>query len=140
MLRSIIAVTVGVLAGVCVVIFSSILVPAVAPIPEGIDPKSAAAIGQLPLVNKVSVIVIWAVATALGSTAASLISMRWAPAAWVVAATMLLFAISNFASFSAPIWMVLGSLGAIAVGGLAAIRLTGANYTLRRPDKPGKLI
>ena len=144
MLRSIIAVTVGVLLGVCIVIFASFFAAEIAPIPESLDPISADAMKRLPLTNKLIIISIWALGAFLGAIAASYISRRWAPASWVVASAMLLFAISNFASFPAPIWMVFASLGAIISGGYLAVAATGARYKIPGPksgsDRQGRLI
>ncbi len=139
MLRSVIAVTVGVLLGVCIVIFASFIVVQMVPVPANIDPNSRDVMKLLPIANQLGVVFIWFIGTFSGSIAASIIGVRWAPAAVVVAATMAIFAISNLVSFPAPAWMALATIGAIAGGGFLAIRATNASFgrPVENAPKPG---
>src|SRR3990167_3711905 len=116
MLRSVIAVTAGVLLGVTVVIFGAFIVTQMTPELSGLN--------SLPVVNKFGVVGVWFV----GAFLASLVGRRWAPASWVVAATMALFAMSNFASDPAPFWMIALTLAGIAAAGWSAVKMPSASY------------
>lgn len=120
MLRSIIAVTAGVLAGVTIVIFGAFIVTQMTPDLSGLK--------SLPIANKFGVIGVWFVGAFFGAGLSSLIGRRWAPASWVVAATMALFAVSNFAADPAPLWMMALTVAGIAAGGWSAVRTTAARY------------
>ncbi|MEK7264831.1 MAG: hypothetical protein AAB227_01915 [Pseudomonadota bacterium] len=120
MLRSIIAVTAGVLLGVTVVIFGAFIVTQMTPELTGLK--------SLPVANKFGVVGVWFVGAFLGALIASFVSRRWAPASWVVAATMALFALSNFASDPAPLWMAALTIAGIAAGGWVAVQATSARY------------
>src|SRR3990167_7260373 len=120
MLRSVIAVTAGVLLGVTVVIFGAFIVTQMTPELSGLN--------SLPVVNKFGVVGVWFVGAFLGAALASLVGRRWAPASWVVAATMALFAMSNFASDPAPFWMIALPLAGIAAAGWSAVKMPSASY------------
>lgn len=120
MTRSVIAVTAGVLLGVTVVIFGAFIVTHMTPDLSGLN--------SLPVANMFGVIGVWFVGAFLGAVVSSLAGRRWAPASWVVAATMALFAISNFASDPAPLWMASLTLAGIAAGGWIAVKATSARY------------
>ncbi len=128
MLRSIIAVTIGVLIGYCIAIFASFILIQMVPVPADIDPYARDVMKKLPLANQAGVILVWFFGTFSGALAAAFIGRRWAPAIWVVAATMALFAIVNFASYPSPIWVVLVTVGVIGGGGFSAVKLTKASY------------
>lgn len=128
MLRSIIAVTIGVLIGSCIVIFASFIVMQMVPVPADIDPNARDVMKKLPLANQFGVILVWFFGTFSGALAAGFIGRRWAPAIWVVAATMALFAISNLASYPPPFWMAAATFGLIGGGGFSAVKLTKASY------------
>lgn len=128
MLRSILSALFGVLAGAVIVFVVERVSHAVFPVPAGFDPLKAGAIGALPFATKASVVFAWFAGAFGGGVTASLIARRWAPAAWVVAATILLFAATNFSAFPHPLWMMIASLPAAAFGGWLAVRITGARY------------
>lgn len=126
MLRSVIAVTAGVLIGVAIVIYASFIVSAM--LPSEFDPGKAADMTALPVVNQAGIVAVWFVGVFLAALAATLISGKWAPVSWIVAATMALFAMSNYSSFPAPAWMQLATYAAIVGAGWAPVRLTNASY------------
>ncbi len=134
MLRSVLAVLFGVLGGAAIVFVVEAVSHGIYPIPEGFDPTKAADIAALPFGAKFAVVLAWFAGAFGGGVIASLISKRWAPAAWVVAATILLFAGTNFSAFPHPLWMMVASLPATALGGWLAVLLTRAKYG--RPAAP----
>jgi hypothetical protein len=134
MLRSITAVLVGVVLGALLVFMVQPIGHAFFPAPKGFDPTSLEAVKALPFGAKFMVLVSWFVGAFGGGVAASLISRRWAPAVWVVALTILLFAATNFSAFPHPAWMMAGSIPATVLGGWLAILVTGGKYGL--PPKP----
>ena len=136
MLRSVLSVLFGVLAGAAIVFLVERLSHGLFPIPAGFDPTMREAIASLSFGTKASVVIGWFMAAFGGGVIASLIAKRWAPASWVVAATVLLFAITNFSAFPHPMWMMLASAPAAALGGYLAVRTTGARYG--RPPAPEK--
>ncbi len=128
MLRSILSVLFGVIAGAVIVFVVERMSHAVFPVPAGFDPSKAGAIDALPFATKASVVFAWFAGAFGGGVTASLIAQRWAPAVWVVAATILLFAVTNFTAFPHPLWMMIASVPAAALGGWLAVRATGARY------------
>lgn len=128
MLRSIIAVTAGVLLGVTIFIFGAFFVAQMIPPAEGVAPDQIKGLKSLPPSAQLAVTGAWFVSTFLGAMAASFAARRWAPVSWIVAATMGLFAVTNFASDPAPFWMQASSIIAIAVAGWLAIKVTSAGY------------
>jgi hypothetical protein len=134
MLRSITAVLVGVVLGAIFVFIAQFLGHQLFPAPAGFDATNPDALKALPFATKFSVLVSWFAGAFGGGVLASFISRRWAPAVWVVALTILLFAATNFSAFPHPLWMMVGSIPATALGGFFAIRVTGARYG--RPAAP----
>lgn len=126
MLRSILAVLFGVIAGAFLVFLSERVSHMLFPIPAGFDPTKPGAIAALPFGAKAAVVIAWFAGAFGGGAVASLIARRWAPAVWIVAATILLFAMTNFSAFPHPLWMVIASAPAAGLGGYFAVRLTGA--------------
>ncbi len=106
------------------------------PPPVAFDPNDPGAVASLPFGAKFAVLVAWFTGAFGGGATATLIGRRWAPAAWVVAMTILLFAASNFTAFPHPLWMMVGSVPATLLGGWLAILATGAGYG--RPPSPPK--
>lgn len=128
MLRSVLSVLFGVLAGAAFVFVIERISLGLFPVPAGFDPTRPEAIAALPFGAKASVVFAWFAGAFGGGLVASLIARRWAPAVWVVAATMLLFAMTNFTAFPHPLWMIAASVPAAGLGGYFAVRLTGARY------------
>lgn len=137
MLRSVVGVLVGVIMGALIVLVVEAASHQLFPAPTGFNPKDAGAVASLPFATKFSVLVAWCAGAFGGGVAASLIAKRWAPTAWVVAATILLFAASNFSAFPHPLWMMLGAAPATLLGGRLAIAATRATYG-RPPSSPPK--
>ncbi len=135
MLRSVLAVTAGVLIGVTVVIYGAFIVAQMIPAGDGVPPTQLSGLKSLPLANQFGVVGVWLIGAFLGSVVASFFGRRWAPASWVVAATMGLFAVSNFTSDPAPLWVQAMSVSAIAAGGWLAVKMTSARYGAP-PTKP----
>lgn len=137
MLRSVLAVTAGVLIGVTVVIYGGFIVTQMVSTGDGGATAQLNGLKTLPLANQFGVVGVWFIGAFLGAIAASLIGRRWAPASWVVAATMALFAVSNFTSDPAPLWMQASSITAIAAAGWLTVKITSARYgALPAPSKP----
>lgn len=128
MLRSVLAVTAGVLIGVTVVIYGAFIVTQMVSAGDGSAAAQLNGLKSLPLANQFGVVAVWFLGAFLGAFAASIIGRRWAPASWVMAATMALFAVSNFTSDPAPLWMQALSIAAIAAAGWLAIKVTSARY------------
>lgn len=136
MLRSVLSVLFGVLTGAAIVFAVERISHGLFPIPAGFDPTKPEAIAGLPFGAKASVVFAWFFGAFGGGVVAALIARRWAPAAWIVAATMLLFAMTNFSAFAHPLWMMIASAPAAALGGYLAVKITGARYG--RPPAPEK--
>lgn len=128
MLRSIIGVLVGVIVGAFLVLIVEGVSHAMFPPPGNFNPNDPGAVAALPFASKAMVLLAWLVGAFGGGGAASLIARRWAPAAWVVAVTILLFAATNFTAFPHPMWMMIGSVPATLAGGWLAVVATRAGY------------
>jgi hypothetical protein len=132
MLRNILAVTGGVLAGALAVFLVEAAGRALFPVAQPIDlsdPAAArAAIEALPFATKFAVVVAWFAGALCGGVVAAIASKRWAPAAWVVAATMALFAGATLRSIPHPWWMLAGAALGPLLGGWLAVKVTGARY------------
>ena len=136
--RSIAGVVVGVIVGAVLVLIVEFIGHRAFPPMTPLDVGDANAVKALPLGAKVALLIAWAAGAFGGGAAALIIAKRWAPVAWLVAATILLFAASNFLSFAHPLWMVIGSVPAAALGGWLAIIATRADY--RSPRPPAKTL
>ncbi len=139
MARSITGVLVGVIIGALLVLIVEGVSHQLFPPPAGFVPTDPGAVAALPFGAKFSVLSAWFAGALGGGVAASLIGRRWAPGAWVVAVTILLFAATNFSAFPHPLWMMIGSIPATLIGGWLAVIVTKATYgrpPVRSP-KPG---
>ncbi|MFN0024527.1 MAG: hypothetical protein ACKVS5_11600 [Parvularculaceae bacterium] len=128
MVRSVFAVIAGIFAGAILVFVIERAGHAFFPAPPGFDPTAPGAIASLPFQSKFSVLIAWFAGALGGGIVAALASRRWAPTAWIVAATILLLAGTSLASIDHPPWMALGSIPATALGGVLAIKLTRGRY------------
>jgi len=131
MLRNILGVTAGVLAGALLVFAVEMVGHALFPAPavDFSDPQKArSAIAALPLATKLSVVVAWFAGAFGGGAVAALIAKRWAPVAWVVAATIFLLSASSLMAIPHPWWMSVAAALAAGLGGYLAVRVTGARY------------
>lgn len=133
MVRSIIAVVAGVIIGVFAVMIVETVGHALFAPPVGADAGSGVA--ALPVAVKASVLCAWFVGAFAGGVVASLVARRWAPAAWVVATTILLFAATAFSATPHPLWMMLSAVPATLLGGFLAVRASKAVYG-RPPSAP----
>jgi hypothetical protein len=136
MVRSALAVLLGVVIGATLVFIVERMGHAFFPAPPDFDASSATAVAALPLAAKFSVLAAWFAGALCGGAVAALIARRWAPAAWVVAMTILLLAGTSLAAIAHPLWMAIGAIPATMFGGWLAVLLTGARYG--RPPEPEK--
>ncbi|MDZ7628682.1 MAG: hypothetical protein U5J99_09820 [Parvularculaceae bacterium] len=136
MARSAFAVLFGVVLGAVLVFIVERLGHAFFPAPPDFDPTSAAAVAALPLAAKLSVLAAWFSGAFGGGALAALIAKRWAPAAWVVAMTILLLAGTSLAAIEHPLWMAAGAIPATMLGGWLAATVTRSHYG--RPQAPEK--
>jgi hypothetical protein len=136
MARSAFAVLLGVVIGATLVFIVERMGHAFFPAPPGFDPASATAVADLPLAAKLSVLAAWFAGALGGGAVAALIAKRWAPAAWVVAMTILLLAGTSLAAIAHPLWMAISAIPATVLGGWLAVALTHARYG--RPPETGK--
>lgn len=128
MLRSVLSVVIGVIVASIIVLIVEMVGHSVTPSPVVLDPKDPTAMALVPLPAKVAVVLAWFAGALGGGIVASLIARRWAPAAWVVAATILLLAGVTMTQFPHPIWMIFGAVLATGLGGWLAVKATKAYY------------
>lgn len=140
MLKNIGAVAVGVLAGALVIFVVEAIGHMIFPPPEGVNVKDPAALAafmdKIPLGAKVAVIVSWFLGILAGGAAALYIARRWAPVAWVVAATLFAMAAISLFTIPHPWWMVAGAIVATLAGGFGSIKLMRGTYA--RPTPPAQ--
>ena len=146
MLRSIISVVAGIVAASLVVFVAETAGHRMFPTPEvsGYDcsdpdtyrAKEAArtCIAATPANAKAAVVLGWFLGAFAGGIVALLIGGRWAPLAWIVAATIFLFSVMNFFAFPHPVWMMAGAVFAALLGGFGATAVMGAKFA-RAPAK-----
>lgn len=128
MVRSAFAALIGVVVGAVIVFLVERTGHAFFPAPADFDPSSAAAVAALPLGTKLSVLAAWFAGAFGGGAAAALAARRWAPAAWVVAMTILLLAGTSLAAIAHPLWMAVGAVLATVLGGWLSVKTTDARY------------
>ncbi len=144
MLRSIIAIVVGVVVATAVIFVSEQIGRRLFPAPAiGVDMSdpeawkdqetAAAYMSAVPFQAKAAVVIGWFLGTLAGGIAALMIGARSAPLAWIVAATIFLFSVSNFLAFPHPLWMI---AGAPLAGGAVAIAAMRGTYVRPRTSKP----
>jgi hypothetical protein len=128
MLRSVLSVVVGVLIGSLLILGVEMLGHAVFPPAAGLDPANPESLKAVPAGAMLTVIAAWFAGAFGGGVSASLIAKRWAPAAWVVAATILLLAGATMAGLPHPTWMIAGAIVSTGLGGYLAVKLTHGYY------------
>lgn len=128
MLRSVLAVVFGVLLGSVIILVVETLGHAMFPPPPDLDPGSPQSLREIPLGALCAIVAAWFAGAFGGGAAASLIAKRWAPAAWVVAAAILLLAGAAMAQLPHPFWMIAGAIAATGSGGYLSVRLTNGYY------------
>ncbi|NWG71684.1 MAG: hypothetical protein HXY23_08780 [Parvularculaceae bacterium] len=147
MLRSILAVVLGIVAASVVVFAAEMVGHALYPTPssEGHDCRSpktyndqaaaAACVAATPFEAKVAVVVGWFLGVLIGGVVAALVGRRWAPLAWVVAVVIFLFCLVNFSALPHPAWMIAASVFAVLFGGFCATSFTGAKFALPKSER-----
>jgi hypothetical protein len=147
MLRSLVAVILGVVFAVVVVFAVEFAGHAAFPTPnigtaDCSDPETyadktaaIACTAAAPFASKAAIVAGWFLGAFFGGIVSLLIGRRWAPLAWIVAATIFIFSVTNFFLFPHPVWMMAGSVFAALFGGLFAIAALGAKYE-RPVEKP----
>ena len=145
MLRSIIAVVIGIVAASLVVFCAEMGGHRLFPTPDvaghacrevetySVKEAASACIAATPMNAKVAVVVGWFLGAFVGGVAALLIGGKWAPLAWIVAGVIFLLSVSNFLMFPHPVWMIAGSVFAALLAGFGATAIMGAKFT--RPAK-----
>ncbi len=128
MLRSVLSVVIGVIAASVIILLVNRAGHIIYPPPAGLDPMDPASMASVPLAAKIAVVLAWFAGALGGGVVASLIAKRWAPAAWVVASTILLLAGVTMMQFPHPLWMMIGAVVATGAGGFLAVKLTSAYY------------
>lgn len=132
MLRSVIGVVVGVSLGAIAVYVAEFLGHTIYPTSVQIDRADPEAMKRLvevtPLGAKISVVAGWSLGAFFGGLGALAIARRWAPVAWVVAASILGLAATNFAAIPHPLWMQVGAVAGCGLGGMLAIRTMRGAY------------
>ena len=127
MLRSIIAVVVGVLVGAVVVYVAELIGHMVYPLPEGVDMKDpvarAAAMDQISLGAKIAVVVAWGLGVFVGALAALIIGQSHEGLAWIVAAALFFMALITLVQLPHALWMLAGAVLVTLLGVPAAVRI-----------------
>lgn len=140
MLRSVIAVVVGVVVGAVTVFVLEYLGHAIFPSTIQIDREDPEQMRRLvaatPFGAKLFVVAGWFAGAFLGGFASLVIARRWAPVAWVVATTVLGLTATNFAIIPHPLWMEISAVVGCAFGGWLAVALLKASYG--PPPQPPK--
>ncbi len=140
MLKSIIAIVVGIVVASLVVFGVEMAGHRLFPTPDvaghacrevetySVKEAAAACIGATPIYAKIAVVVGWLLGALIGGVAALAVGGKWAPLAWIVAGTIFFLSVTNFVMFPHPVWMMAGAVVAAVLGGLGATRLMGATY------------
>lgn len=126
MIRSIIAVIAGVVAATAIAIFGEAFALSLI-VPPGEFVTAAGdwvAFESLPISAKASALAVCFAGSFGGGVVASFIARKWAPAAWVVAATLILFC----AGLPHPLWVKAVSVPIALVGAFLAVKATGGYY------------
>lgn len=142
MLRSILAVVLGVLVASAVVYVGEMAGHRLYPTPSigAVDCSISASyaekttaqvcIAATPFGAKFAVVVGWFLGALAGGVAALLAGRKWAPLAWLVALIVFLLCVFNFMAFPHPIWMIVGAVLAALLGGFGATTLVGARNAM----------
>jgi hypothetical protein len=138
MLRSIIAVTFGVLIGVTVVIFASFIVAQMLTEPTSGGAEIVSDMTSLPFANQAGIVAVWFAGTFLSTATTLLIARKWAPTSWVVAGTMAIFASSNYSGYPSPVWMLIATLIGICFAAWLSVLATRSTYG-RSPNAEGRI-
>lgn len=132
MLRSVLAVVAGVVVG-SVLVFAvetvgHLLWPSRIAIDAADPEQMRRLVAATPLGAKIAVVLSWFAGALGGGVLAVLLARRWAPVAWIVAATIFCLAAANFVAVPHPLWMQAGAVVASLAAGFLAVRMTRAQY------------
>ncbi len=123
MLRLVLGVIAGTVAGVIVVMIVEGAGHMMFPPPEGTDLKDPEALKaimhEIPIGAKIAVLVAWTLGVFAGGAVAKMIA-KSAPAVWGVAGIFAIFTGMTLIQIPHPAWMIGGAVVAILVGALAA--------------------
>lgn len=142
MLRSVFAAIIGVCVGALVIFGVEFLGHAVFPTTVAIDRNDPEQMRRLvaatPLGAKLFVAAGWFFGALFGGIAALAIARRWAPVAWLVAATVLGLSLTNFLAIPHPLWMIACAVIGCGLAGAAAIVVMRGAYgpPPAPPEKP----
>ena len=130
MLRIILGVLIGVIAGGLVIALVESAGHMIFPPPEGVnlkDPEELKSIMQeIPVGAKAAVLVAWGLGVFAGGVVARVISRRAVYAAWVVAGVLFAGAAWTMVMIPHPLWMMIGAVLVTLAGGFAANKITPA--------------
>lgn len=129
MLRTILAIITGIIAGMVVIALVETLGHMVFPPPEGVNLKDPEALKSImhtiPLGAKLSVLIAWGLGVFAGASLARRFSEGASFASWVVGAVLLAFAGVTMVQIPHPIWMVIGAFVVTLAG------IMGANAAVK---------
>lgn len=133
MLRLILGVVVGLIAGMLVILAVEGVGHTIFPPPQGVnltDPAQLATVmSKIPLQAKIAVLLAWFLGALAGASAANLIAGRRAWAGRVVALLILAASAYNMSSIVHPLWMAVSAILAILLGAFLADRAFGRART-----------
>lgn len=129
MLRLILGVIVGAIAGMAVIFAVEGVGHTIFPPPAGVnltDPAQLSTVmARIPFQAKVAVLLAWFLGTLAGASAANLVAGRRAWAGRVVTLLILAMSIFNMTTIAHPLWMMIVALLGILAGGVLAERAFG---------------
>ena len=132
MLRSVLAVVAGIVVGAFAVFALESVGHVVFPSSIAIDKSDPAQMRRLveatPLGAKLFVVAGWFLGALSGGVASLALARRWAPVAWVVAASFLGLAAMNFFAIPHPLWMQIGAVLVCWLGGALAVKIMRGVY------------
>ena len=124
MIRTILSVIAGIVAGGVVVALVEGAGHMVFPPPEGVDLKDPEALKtimhDIPVAAKIAVLVAWCLGVFAGGSVAKLIGKSGSTSVWAVAVVFAIFTIANLFMIPHPGWMIAGAFVAIILGAIAA--------------------
>lgn len=142
MLRSVLGVVAGIIAGSIIVFVVESLGHGLFPTPIAIDKTDPEQMKRLvavtPLGAKLFVVFGWFAGAFGGGIAALIVARRWAPVAWVVAASFLGLSAMNFVAIPHPLWMQASAVVVCALAGALAVLAMRGRYGAppTAPKKP----
>lgn len=124
MLRGILGVLAGVIAGAITIGIAEFAGHMIYPLPQGIDPHDPAALKTfmaiVPTGAKVAVLVAWALGTFVGSAVAIFVAQRQSWPAWVTATALFGAALATMVQIPHPDWMAAGATVLTLASAIAA--------------------